>query len=111
LIFPGGWEKFPGTGKKSQETWGEPTGEKFSAVRPRHFFVQGPIDYTFKLYVQSAGEGRRNLKPALFGKVNGCIDIALFTAELHALNVLEHFAIFKALIFRGVLFWTVFARR
>jgi hypothetical protein len=61
--------------------------------------------------IQCAGKGRGNLKTALLGKIHGCVYIALFTGQLHALNILDQLAVFQALIFREIFFLTVFAWR
>ena len=72
-------------------------------------------DLFFLLYrlanIQCAGKRRCNLKTALLGKINGCVYIALFTGQLHTLDVLNQLAIFQTLILWQVFFRTVFAWR
>ena len=61
--------------------------------------------------VQCAGKRRCNLKAALLGKIHGCVNIALFAGQLHALNVLYQLAILQTLILRKISFLTIFAWR
>jgi hypothetical protein len=79
--------------------------------------VQRPHKKIFKVLelfsagIQSAGKWRRDLKPALFGEINSGVDVAFPARELHALNVLEHLALFQTFVFGRIFFVTVFARR
>jgi hypothetical protein len=51
------------------------------------------------------------MKPAFFGEIHGCVNIAFPAGELHALNVLDQLAVLQTFVFWKVLFLTVLAWR
>lgn len=58
--------------------------------------------------IQSTRKRRRDLKPALFREINSGVNVAFPARQLHALNVLQHLAVFQTFVFGKVLFVTVF---